>query len=175
MLAQSVILSTLALVGPIAFVFAPNEPTFPRFALDPLSFSSLPITVFRSEDYKKAGGLEYVVCISELIDEEHARMLPKCNHGFHVDCIDMWFHSNSTCPLCPSPASLNFSLDSVGSSVEAATTLKEVHSEHGHSPNSCKKPGEGTSNSVGMLMIDIPKQVAHEFSSMNFSLSSNRL
>ena len=72
-------------------VFAPNEPTFPRFALDPLSFGSLPVTVFRSEDYKKAGGLEYVFCISELIDEEHARMLPKCNHGFHVDCIDMCF------------------------------------------------------------------------------------
>nr|GMC53892.1 RING-H2 finger protein ATL60-like [Ipomoea batatas] len=36
---------------------------------------------------------------------EKARLLPKCNHGFHVDCIDMWFHSHSTCPLCRNPVS----------------------------------------------------------------------
>jgi hypothetical protein len=31
------------------------------------------------------------------------RLLPKCNHSFHINCIDMWFHSHSTCPICRSP------------------------------------------------------------------------
>uniref|UniRef100_J3LBC5 RING-type E3 ubiquitin transferase n=1 Tax=Oryza brachyantha TaxID=4533 RepID=J3LBC5_ORYBR len=31
---------------------------------------------------------------------ELVRQLPACGHLFHVDCIDMWLHSHSTCPLC---------------------------------------------------------------------------
>lgn len=31
------------------------------------------------------------------------RELPKCHHSFHIDCIDMWFHSHSTCPVCRAP------------------------------------------------------------------------
>ncbi|KAK6153534.1 hypothetical protein DH2020_013173 [Rehmannia glutinosa] len=36
---------------------------------------------------------------------EKARLLPKCNHGFHLECIDMWLQSHSTCPLCRNPVS----------------------------------------------------------------------
>jgi E3 ubiquitin-protein ligase ATL41 len=31
---------------------------------------------------------------------ELVRRLPACKHLFHVDCIDMWLHSHSTCPIC---------------------------------------------------------------------------
>ena len=27
-------------------------------------------------------------------------MLPKCNHGFHVRCVDRWLMARSTCPTC---------------------------------------------------------------------------
>lgn len=41
-----------------------------------------------------------VVCLNEVMDGERFRELPKCNHCFHVNCIDVWFQYHSTCPLC---------------------------------------------------------------------------
>uniref|UniRef100_A0A5B7BYM5 RING-type E3 ubiquitin transferase n=1 Tax=Davidia involucrata TaxID=16924 RepID=A0A5B7BYM5_DAVIN len=40
------------------------------------------------------------VCLHDVSHGERYRKLPKCNHCFHVDCIDPWFQSHSTCPLC---------------------------------------------------------------------------
>ncbi|KAH0462838.1 hypothetical protein IEQ34_010413 [Dendrobium chrysotoxum] len=40
------------------------------------------------------------VCLSEFEDGERVRFLPECGHCFHVECIDMWFRRNSTCPMC---------------------------------------------------------------------------
>ncbi|KAK1308458.1 RING-H2 finger protein ATL60 [Acorus calamus] len=86
------------------FVFAPDQdPALPtQRGLDPTVLKSLPVTTFLAEDFKD-GGLECAVCLCELAEGENARLLPKCHHGFHVDCIDMWFQSHSTCPLCRSP------------------------------------------------------------------------
>jgi len=44
------------------------------------------------------------VCITELKAGDTARVLPRCGHGYHVDCVDMWLRSHSTCPLCRCPA-----------------------------------------------------------------------
>ncbi|KAG0583933.1 hypothetical protein KC19_3G172700 [Ceratodon purpureus] len=40
------------------------------------------------------------VCLNEFANEDRLRLLPKCKHAFHVECIDTWLLSNSTCPLC---------------------------------------------------------------------------
>lgn len=40
------------------------------------------------------------VCLNEMNKGEKYRLLPNCHHCFHVDCIDVWFRSKSTCPLC---------------------------------------------------------------------------
>jgi hypothetical protein len=40
------------------------------------------------------------VCLSEFAEGETGRLLPRCRHSFHTECIDMWFHTHSTCPLC---------------------------------------------------------------------------
>ncbi|KAI3669199.1 hypothetical protein L6452_40426 [Arctium lappa] len=43
---------------------------------------------------------ECVICLSEFVPEELVKVLPKCNHGFHVQCIDKWLSSHSSCPTC---------------------------------------------------------------------------
>ncbi|KAL5995058.1 hypothetical protein ACLOJK_025116 [Asimina triloba] len=69
--------------------------------LEPSVILSIPVVSFSPEKFED--GLECAVCLSELSEGEKARVLPNCNHGFHVDCIDMWLHSHSTCPLCRNP------------------------------------------------------------------------
>ena len=43
---------------------------------------------------------ECPICLGEFVDGEKVRVLPKCNHGFHVRCIDTWLVSHSSCPNC---------------------------------------------------------------------------
>ncbi|GAV63007.1 zf-RING_2 domain-containing protein [Cephalotus follicularis] len=40
------------------------------------------------------------VCLCEFTDQDKLRLLPSCSHAFHINCIDTWLLSNSTCPLC---------------------------------------------------------------------------
>lgn len=46
------------------------------------------------------GSLECAVCLNEFEDDETLRLLPKCSHVFHTDCIDAWLASHTTCPVC---------------------------------------------------------------------------
>lgn len=45
-------------------------------------------------------GLECAVCLNRFEPAEVLRLLPKCKHAFHVECVDTWLDSHSTCPLC---------------------------------------------------------------------------
>lgn len=54
--------------------------------------------------YKAIIGLknpfDCAVCLCEFEADDKLRLLPKCSHAFHVECIDTWLLSHSTCPLC---------------------------------------------------------------------------
>ncbi|XP_060167906.1 RING-H2 finger protein ATL54-like [Lycium barbarum] len=45
-------------------------------------------------------GTECSVCLSEFQEDETLRILPKCNHAFHIPCIDTWLRSHTNCPMC---------------------------------------------------------------------------
>lgn len=67
---------------------------------------SIPVIELDHANANDELGIECAVCLCEVCGGEKARILPKCNHGFHVECIDMWFQSHSTCPLCRKPVSV---------------------------------------------------------------------
>ncbi|XP_007050979.2 PREDICTED: RING-H2 finger protein ATL5 [Theobroma cacao] len=70
--------------------------------LDPSVIKTIPTFIY-SAKANHFPPLECAVCLAEFENDEEARVLPKCNHTFHVDCIDMWFYSHSNCPLCRAP------------------------------------------------------------------------
>ncbi|XP_049407627.1 RING-H2 finger protein ATL2-like [Solanum stenotomum] len=69
--------------------------------LDPSLLKSLPVFVYDAEFYNPP--IECPVCLAEFENGETGRVLPKCNHCFHCECIDMWFQSHCNCPICRAP------------------------------------------------------------------------
>ncbi|XP_020212842.1 RING-H2 finger protein ATL47 [Cajanus cajan] len=67
--------------------------------LDQAFIDALPLFL-----YKDIIGLkepfDCAVCLCQFSEQDMLRLLPLCNHAFHIDCIDTWLLSNSTCPLC---------------------------------------------------------------------------
>lgn len=61
------------------------------------------ITVFKyvKED-KLIDGTECAVCLNEFNEGENLRLMPNCEHAFHIPCIDTWLKTHSNCPLCRS-------------------------------------------------------------------------
>ncbi|XP_038704890.1 RING-H2 finger protein ATL74-like [Tripterygium wilfordii] len=57
------------------------------------------------------------ICLGEFVGGEKVRVLPMCNHGFHVKCIDTWLVSHSNCPTCRRSL-----LDQVLTTSDAAST-----------------------------------------------------
>ncbi|KAK2660787.1 hypothetical protein Ddye_007320 [Dipteronia dyeriana] len=45
-------------------------------------------------------GTECAVCLDEIESEQPARVVPGCNHGFHIQCADTWLSNHSVCPVC---------------------------------------------------------------------------
>ncbi|MCO5577219.1 hypothetical protein L7F22_031044 [Adiantum nelumboides] len=80
--------------------------------LDPSIICSLPTFIYQAS-FKHLGDadakeplLECAVCLSEFQSFEKGKILPDCKHSFHINCIDMWFRTHSTCPLCRTPVLL---------------------------------------------------------------------
>ena len=82
--------------------------------LDKILINSLPVFTYNIQapmitDDEELGSTctiihdQCVVCLCEFQEGEKGRLLPRCDHRFHTECIDMWFHSHSTCPLCRTP------------------------------------------------------------------------
>ncbi|XP_062078561.1 RING-H2 finger protein ATL13 [Humulus lupulus] len=63
--------------------------------------------------YKAIIGLknpfDCAVCLCEFEPDDKLRLLPKCSHAFHMECIDTWLLSHSTCPLCRASLLQDFS------------------------------------------------------------------
>ncbi|PON77896.1 43kDa postsynaptic protein [Parasponia andersonii] len=81
--------------------------------LDPHVIDALPEFIYKSsaaaaanrQNGRRGGGgsesvVECAVCLSSITDDAKVRLLPNCNHLFHVECVDLWLGSNTTCPLC---------------------------------------------------------------------------
>ncbi|PIN06812.1 Anaphase-promoting complex (APC), subunit 11 [Handroanthus impetiginosus] len=51
-------------------------------------------------DQNSETSLYCAICLSDIRGGDSYRKMPECGHRFHAQCIDTWFRSRSTCPLC---------------------------------------------------------------------------
>ncbi|KAM7514534.1 hypothetical protein LguiA_004117 [Lonicera macranthoides] len=70
--------------------------------LDPAVVDAFPVFLYSDVKGLKIGSvaLECAVCLNEFESDETLRLLPKCSHVYHPDCIDAWLACHVTCPVC---------------------------------------------------------------------------
>lgn len=77
---------------------------FPRppstTGLDLPTIESYPKTILGESCRLPSEDNTCAICLSEYKAKESLRMIPDCNHYFHVECIDEWLRLNATCPVC---------------------------------------------------------------------------
>ncbi|KAL7107543.1 hypothetical protein ACP275_06G061100 [Erythranthe tilingii] len=74
------------------------QSVFGRRGLKKAVLRRIPVAVYASGE----GGFytDCPICLGDFLDGEKIRVLPKCNHCFHVNCVDVWLASHSSCPTC---------------------------------------------------------------------------
>ncbi|KAK7258832.1 hypothetical protein RIF29_24420 [Crotalaria pallida] len=70
--------------------------------LDKAVIDTFPMMEYSEVKIHKIGkdALECAVCLSEFEDSHTLRLIPKCDHVFHPECIDEWLSNHTTCPVC---------------------------------------------------------------------------
>ncbi|XP_047323729.1 RING-H2 finger protein ATL58-like [Impatiens glandulifera] len=66
----------------------------------------LPIIIYKESFSVK--DTQCSVCLGDYQSEDRLQQIPACGHTFHMECIDLWLATRTTCPLCrlsliPSP------------------------------------------------------------------------
>ncbi|CAN4090692.1 unnamed protein product [Withania somnifera] len=68
--------------------------------LDQALIDALPVFVYKEVVGPTKEPFDCAVCLCEFSEKDKLRLLPTCSHAFHINCIDTWLLTNSTCPLC---------------------------------------------------------------------------
>ncbi|KAK7282361.1 hypothetical protein RIF29_11057 [Crotalaria pallida] len=76
------------------------QPKLANTGIKKKALKTFPIVNYSAELNLPSLDSECVICLSEFTSVDRVRILPKCNHGFHVRCIDKWLSSHSSCPKC---------------------------------------------------------------------------
>ncbi|XP_010548980.1 PREDICTED: RING-H2 finger protein ATL2 [Tarenaya hassleriana] len=129
--------------------------------LDPTVIKSLPVFSFSAATHPDP--IECAVCLCEFEEDEAGRVLPNCKHTFHVECIDMWFHSHSTCPLCrslvePVPG------EQIQAAEEVAIVIPEDPAPSSELCDTCRVDSDGAGTSmpeerrIKPPAIDVPRR-----------------
>lgn len=90
---------------------------------------TFPIVNYSAELKLPGLDAECVICLSEFTPNQRVKLLPKCNHGFHIRCIDRWLTSHSSCPICRN-CLLQTCQKIVGCSIANTSQTTPLHQEN---------------------------------------------
>ncbi|XP_062219331.1 RING-H2 finger protein ATL58-like [Phragmites australis] len=91
----------------------------------------LPVVIFKESFLIRE--TQCSVCLADYQPDEQLQRIPPCGHTFHIDCIDHWLSTNTTCPLCrvsllPAPKSTSIDPD-LEAQVAEEESLNVQHQE----------------------------------------------
>ncbi|KAF6151019.1 hypothetical protein GIB67_016497 [Kingdonia uniflora] len=88
-------------ITPLA-IWQPEGAAEGRVGLEPSLIEIFPTFLYSVVRVLNMGNgvQECAVCLNHFEDDEIVRVLPRCDHGFHLVCIDAWLASHDTCPVC---------------------------------------------------------------------------
>ncbi|XP_020102495.1 RING-H2 finger protein ATL2-like [Ananas comosus] len=89
-----------------------------------LELSPLPVFVHRSAANGVEGAVDCAVCLAGFQDGEIGQVLPRCNHRFHAECVDMWLQLGGACPLCRAAVAAVAAAEADGCSDQEGLTLE---------------------------------------------------
>ncbi|XVE86836.1 hypothetical protein DITRI_Ditri18aG0067000 [Diplodiscus trichospermus] len=115
-----------AIANTAAVAAASSAERFRPRGLDQALIKSFPVFIYSYVKELKLGrgALECAVCLREFEDDEALRLLPKCSHVFHPDCIDAWLAYHVTCPFCRA----KLTPDSDAKPVQSSSNITELNS-----------------------------------------------
>ncbi|CAF2077830.1 hypothetical protein Bca4012_090346 [Brassica carinata] len=92
--------SSFMIADPISSPSTPRGSATANKGVKKKALKMFPVIKYSREMNLLGLGEECVICLSDFVAGEQVRLLPKCNHGFHVRCIDKWLKQHVTCPKC---------------------------------------------------------------------------
>ncbi|KAJ4835611.1 hypothetical protein Tsubulata_010853 [Turnera subulata] len=119
-----------------------------RKGLDPEIVKSLPVYTYYHVDGKYQ--TQCAICLGEFEEKERAKLIPKCKHLFHLDCIDTWLQMHVSCPVCRGTQFFEV-LGKDGNGGDSDDDHGTRHEVHGR--------WSGMDNCNDVLLIEVMRQV----------------
>jgi len=96
------------------------------------AIKALPIIIYTAFSKPWSVPTDCPICLAEFVEGEKMRILPKCNHGFHVECIDKWLVFHSSCPMCRHCLNLNSGNKKTGWRCNCSSNRIKQHQAYSH-------------------------------------------
>ncbi|EYU32237.1 hypothetical protein MIMGU_mgv1a021672mg, partial [Erythranthe guttata] len=58
------------------------------------------ITIGESRRIEGPNDITCAICLVDYVPHDTIRVMPECQHCFHVECIDQWLSIRAKCPIC---------------------------------------------------------------------------
>ncbi|XP_074280172.1 uncharacterized protein LOC141605351 [Silene latifolia] len=99
----------------------------------------LPVIIYKESFTVK--DTQCSVCLGDYQAEDKLQQIPGCYHTFHLNCIDLWLATHTTCPLCR---------------LSLVTSSKDPPDSHPDSPSDNDSRGDSVYSIDGVLNSDNP-------------------